>query len=250
MLAKLGMKESDRRVVVKNNLFFFDKDVEAWLAKWNTGTDPVKKSPWMNSRTSAMFANKTAYPKLESKDPIIEDPVFVKAPPSASMLTYMEDRRGKGTSTVNYSWDEDGVMIANNWPLPEKLNYSTTSKAYTAGDGGFPLGDLNWFPDKKAQWITDVKSNNEIPLVYSLEQNYPNPFNPSTKIKFSIPSNANVKLKVYNVLGQEVAVLVNEYLNAGGHQCDFNASSLTSGVYIYKLEAGNYAAAKKMLLVK
>ncbi|MBZ0204480.1 MAG: S8 family serine peptidase [Ignavibacteria bacterium] len=90
----------------------------------------------------------------------------------------------------------------------------------------------------------------EIPSYYSLDQNYPNPFNPSTTIKFSVPKADVVKLKIYDVLGREVAVLVNELIQPGFHTVDFNASNLASGIYFYKLEAGDYSAVKKLVFVK
>jgi len=83
-----------------------------------------------------------------------------------------------------------------------------------------------------------------------LKQNFPNPFNPTTIIKFAIPTSGLVTLKVYNVLGKEVATLVNEVKVAGEYSADFNASNLTTGVYFYKLTSGNFSEVKKMMLVK
>lgn len=94
------------------------------------------------------------------------------------------------------------------------------------------------------------QNNNVIPEKYSLSQNYPNPFNPSTTIKFDISSNEQVKLTVYNSLGKEIATLVNERMNAGSYERSFNASQLSSGIYFYKLEAGNFSEIKKMTLLK
>jgi len=85
---------------------------------------------------------------------------------------------------------------------------------------------------------------------FSLSQNYPNPFNPSTKIKFAIPKSSFVNLKVYDVLGNEIATLVDEYKLAGKYEVEFNASALPSGVYFYQLKAGKYTATKKMILLK
>jgi len=91
--------------------------------------------------------------------------------------------------------------------------------------------------------------SNELPLNYSLS-NYPNPFNPSTNIIFDIPVQDNVKLSIYNLLGQEVKVLVNEKLNAGKYKLEFNASDFASGIYFYKLETENFTETKKMVLLK
>ena len=89
-----------------------------------------------------------------------------------------------------------------------------------------------------------------IPQQFSLDQNYPNPFNPSTTIKFALPKTSNVKLIVFNTLGQVVSELVNEKLDAGYHSFDFNASNLSSGVYYYRLETENFVSVKKMMLIK
>lgn len=96
-----------------------------------------------------------------------------------------------------------------------------------------------------------VASNNpSVPVQFAVQQNYPNPFNPTTKIDFSIPARSNVSLVVYNVIGQQVATLVNETMETGFHTVNFNASSLSSGIYFYKLTAGNFSSVKKMMLLK
>ncbi|MCH7974192.1 MAG: T9SS type A sorting domain-containing protein [Bacteroidetes bacterium] len=99
--------------------------------------------------------------------------------------------------------------------------------------------------------ITDVKEiSNSIPNNFVLSQNYPNPFNPSTNINFSVPLSSFVIVKVYDVLGKEVASLVNEELKAGSYKFNFNAKGLTSGVYFYRLTAGNFTQTKKMILLR
>jgi hypothetical protein len=106
-----------------------------------------------------------------------------------------------------------------------------------------------WDYDAKGPATTDVSDPNQ-PLTFALDQNYPNPFNPSTKIQYSIPAQAKVVLKIYNVVGQEVATLVDEVLPAGVHNARFDASSLATGVYMYRLTAGDFTSVKKMLLLK
>ncbi len=90
----------------------------------------------------------------------------------------------------------------------------------------------------------------EIPQDFQLSQNYPNPFNPTTKIKFSLPQSAHVKLVIYDVLGKEITKLVEGDMSAGSHEVQFNASNMASGVYIYKIDAGDFSSIKKMLLMK
>jgi len=103
--------------------------------------------------------------------------------------------------------------------------------------------------------VTKIDEYEHKPILYSLSQNYPNPFNPVTKIKFEIPGharndNALVKLKVYNLLGREVATLVNEEKPAGEYEVEFNADNLPSGIYFYQLKDGQYTETKKMVLMK
>ena len=97
--------------------------------------------------------------------------------------------------------------------------------------------------------VTNV-GNNETPVNYSLSQNYPNPFNPTTKINFNLAKNGFVTLKVYNILGKEVAKLVSGNYNAGSYSIDFNASKLSSGAYFYSIEVNGFKDIKKMMLVK
>jgi len=97
---------------------------------------------------------------------------------------------------------------------------------------------------------TDVKESIIKPLNYSLEQNYPNPFNPSTTIRFSIPSSAFVTLKIYDLLGQEIETLVEGLKQPGNYSIEFNAKKLASGIYFYKIHAGNFTDTKKFILLK
>jgi hypothetical protein len=89
-----------------------------------------------------------------------------------------------------------------------------------------------------------------IPKEYSLSQNYPNPFNPTTIIRFGLPHASRVSLKIYDVLGQEVATLVNEEKPAGVYDVRFNAAGLASGMYVYQLQAGDFVQTRRLLLLK
>ena len=97
---------------------------------------------------------------------------------------------------------------------------------------------------------TTVKGQKEIPLTYSLEQNYPNPFNPSTTIKYSLADAGNVKLTIYDVIGNEIAVLVNSYQASGKYVVNWNGSKYASGIYFYRIETQKFNLVKKMVLIK
>lgn len=97
---------------------------------------------------------------------------------------------------------------------------------------------------------TNITNGTGIPEIYDLSQNFPNPFNPSTTIKYSIPQAGNVKLIVFDALGREVTTLVNGNIEAGSHSVDFDASGLSSGIYFYRLIAGDFNEIKKMMLIK
>ena len=100
--------------------------------------------------------------------------------------------------------------------------------------------------------ITSVEENHleNVPESFRLQQNFPNPFNPSTRIQYQVSSNSHVSLKVYDVLGNEVATLVNEYQPSGSYEMDFAAENLASGMYLYKIQAGSFVETKKMVLLR
>jgi hypothetical protein len=98
---------------------------------------------------------------------------------------------------------------------------------------------------------TEVQqTGSEIPLAFNLNQNYPNPFNPSTKIDFQISMKEHVTLKIYDMLGREIATLVDEQKPAGRYSVRYNAGMLTGGVYFYRIIAGNFVETKKLILLK
>jgi hypothetical protein len=98
--------------------------------------------------------------------------------------------------------------------------------------------------------LTGVGNNNQIINSYNLSQNYPNPFNPTTTINFSIPKSGLVTIKVFDLLGKEVTTLVNDPKVAGTYSVNFDGTNLSSGVYFYKIEANDFVAVKRMMLIK
>ena len=98
--------------------------------------------------------------------------------------------------------------------------------------------------------ISAVEKTGNVAIQFSLNQNYPNPFNPSTMISYQLPTSSHVTLKVYDMLGKEVAMLVNGQNSMGNHSVEFNANRLASGIYIYRISAGTFTQTKKMVLMK
>jgi hypothetical protein len=152
------------------------------------------------------------------------------------------------------------VVPQNTYQVPAGLLFSDSTyywRVRTATNGGVgPWSEAFNFNII----ITDVEDEQQLPTEFALMQNYPNPFNPSTTIRYSIPSNvkgqtSNIILKVYDVLGNEVATLVNEEKPAGSYEIEFNVAQvsrpeLSSGIYFYKLQAGSYIATRKMVLLR
>src|SRR4030095_16448044 len=153
------------------------------------------------------------------------------------------------TGTLS-TWTQQTLDITRfaNRSTQMKVRFRVVSDAGVTADG--------WYVDDIiintycTGTITGITNNNGIPSVFALEQNYPNPFNPSTGIKYQIAKESFVKITVYDILGKNVATLVNEKKSAGFYNVEFNASNYASGLYFYKMEAGDFTEVKKMMLVK
>jgi hypothetical protein len=151
---------------------------------------------------------------------------------------------GAGTlySTTNAGSNWNAITT----PTPQDLNSIHSFdgiNAWAVGNLGVIIS--NYTPP------TNVENENNIaPNSVLLEQNYPNPFNPSTKIKFTIPEQSKTIIKVYNMVGSEVAILLNEVKQPGTYEVDFNAVDLSSGAYFYSIETDNFREVKKMILLK
>lgn len=195
--------------------------------------------------------------------------------------TFMiEDTEVRSTGTVTMTADAWGTITLPSGTYPNALRIKTvTNNTDTMMISGFPFvtssvnTSYSWYVSgkkfpifgityiasdlfnvKSASYVTNfttsISQNSQIADSYKLEQNYPNPFNPSTSINFSITKSGMTSLKVYDMLGKEVATLMNGNLNAGSYTATFDASSLPSGVYFYKLQTEGFSEIKKMSLVK
>ncbi len=145
------------------------------------------------------------------------------------------------------SWQQIGFVKGNGTTTKESF-YSFTDNTVSSGIYSYRLKQTDY--DGSANYSQIVEVNVSVVSQFSLDQNYPNPFNPSTKIKYSVPADGFVNIAVYNILGKKVTDIVNSIQKAGNYEVNFNGSDLASGMYIYRMESGNFVSIKKMLLLK
>ncbi len=140
-------------------------------------------------------------------------------------------------------------FIVGNGTTTKIHSYNYLDKDLASSNYSYRLKQVDYNGSFEYSKVINVELGNAIES-YVLNQNYPNPFNPGTTISYELPNSANVTIKVYDVLGNEIKTLVNNNEQAGKHQIYFNASDLSSGVYFYQMHAGNYSEIKKMVLLK
>ena len=281
IFARQGETVMDMTVSFNHNAYFWPQQmVDFWANSPydSAGMEPVKPEEqtltppmWVNNRTQGFIDN---VPGVTEYDNLNVDPQFNDASVVAqvdSMVKYTLQQRNFTITTYRHyyfgegqGWTGENYSAANLfpplWPIPEKMTYDN-SELMTASDMGLPLGDLNWYPESKAYWeahVSGIKAPEgvaKVPGKYSLAQNYPNPFNPETTIKFQITKPENVKLTVFNTLGQKVITLIDQKQEAGEHAVTWNGVNqigqrVASGIYYYRLESGDFTMTKKMMLLK
>jgi hypothetical protein len=159
-----------------------------------------------------------------------------------------------GSTPIEVAWRPGGEEQKDFiWPLPFDFT-PTNDAALTAGTDGYPLGDLNWFgKDVVEAWENGWPLPVEALKMKSMELklgNYPNPFSSNTHIRYDLPARSHVTLKIYDITGSEVAILVNETQVAGHHEMMFDGANLSGGIYFCKIKAGNTIQLNKMILIK
>ena len=278
-----------RHILFANCSYGFEKWYTDFLANdsYNNSVADSEKAymmPMMSAKTDTFFEtingvkrfpyiNKmNLYPADDTSrnvaDYLAEDPGFVLPPDNKDSIEAFLIGRWQSGANVNWAYDPTSD-VQQVWPFNEDLSYSN-STLETAAMGNFPLGDLyRWWPTEYTSWkaqanvehatISDLLDNGTkavkerpgtLPAEYKLSQNYPNPFNPTTQIEYSIPKNGFVTLKVFNILGQEVATLFSGAQHAGNFTATFDGSKFASGVYFYRLQAGNVSITKKLVFMK
>jgi hypothetical protein len=157
-------------------------------------------------------------------------------------------RRKKEVGSRNSEWVKIG-FVKGNGTTTQKNDYSFIDNGIKTGVYSYKLVQIDFDGTRTESEEVNIEANSQ-PAEFALMQNYPNPFNPSTTIEYSIPTAGNVTLNIYNELGEEVYTLVNGYKQAGNYKVSFNAEHLATGIYFYKIYAGNWSSARKMVLLK
>jgi hypothetical protein len=165
--------------------------------------------------------------------------------------TYTYDSHENLTSIWHHLW-VNSTWTPTDWDggMPDPAREYTFGISDSAGNNYFFHNFYNLALTRKLVITGVIAEGRNVPEIYNLSQNYPNPFNPSTTIKYELPKSSEVRLSVYDILGREVSVLVNERRDARVHEVKFDASDLSSGVYFYRLQAGDFTQTKRLLLLK
>ena len=239
---------------ISNNYYAVSDSGHAFYNRWVSGNPPFPSQYSSLPEGPALTHYINSKLGADSVDAFIKDDNIVLANTPYLMTKLMDWYRtpaalggaGKTKETGNFTEDKD--MDRRGYVYFQDTldcTYSASLPAYTGSTEGYPVGDLNWFPQ-----FLSVRQLDNVPASFELYQNYPNPFNPSTRIIFRLNETGITKLNVYNILGQKVESLINEELPAGTHQVTFDASKLSSGVYFYRLESGKFSSVRKMMVVK
>ena len=278
--------ESDRKIYFGYNSY----GLEPWLTDWmNNCPYSVKQKkarlndqipipqPILSKGTLRFFdtvdvaTNKKVFPLMTRENNIDNTvPGFVLEPTNLDSLKLFLNKKWDDNTDCNWAWKIKQDALIGLWPFEENLSYTNTTLK-TAAMGNLPLGDLyHWYPTQYTAWkaqsaaeyttiqnkldkgnpVVSVQKNASIPTEFSLSQNYPNPFNPTTRIQYSVPKDGFVSLKVYNLLGEEVATLFSGLQHTGNYTAIVDGKSLSSGIYFYKLQSENISITKKFVLLK
>ena len=246
------MTEEQRTLIIANNNIYWEPDLVSTLQN-----DPNVEAFQLYSPNAQAFIDAGI---VQAFDNTSEAVPFGTAP--ASILAYVQDRLNNPDNDAPPPFVDDADEpysgdFENQGPGRSAFSYPTALASYTAAVGGFPLGDLNWFPAEMADWIannTDVSVSTtlaaEVPATFRLLGNFPNPFNPNTTIMYDLAAPSQVRIEVFNLLGQRVRFLLDAIQPAGRHELIFDAAGLPSGIYLTRMSAEGTMQTRQMVLIK
>lgn len=231
--------------------------------------DPEKGYPFPGNDTTYRYRSRDI--KLSKIDPRGGDSVYIMAKvrnfglqsvTSPFTIKFYDGNPNTGGAQIGET-TVDTIIAARGYrnvfvpwliPLSQQFDslriYAVIDQENSVTNEVHENNNIGWAPAIGYGSIVGIEPERIVPDKYVLYQSYPNPFNPSTTIKYSVPNSEVVSLKIYDMLGSEVATLVDEYKNAGTYSIEFNASKFASGVYFYQLHSGNFVETKKMVLLK
>jgi len=252
--------DNEENIFVNGSQYFSSEDLVNWVWHISPVSFPFSNTTYANNRLYVggdIFQSNSFYPLVAystNKGETWTNYVF----PDSGQCNNMDfASNGKGyvvgsTRYTNYDWLAETTDQGNTWnrvygsPLVRIRNVSATTRyVYAVGSSSNNIGTVVRYE----AMVTSIHPNS-ISTGYLLSQNYPNPFNPTTKISYSVPVSGVVSLTVFDVSGREVKKLVNENKPTGNYSVEFNASTLTTGTYFYRLQAGEFTETKKMVLIK
>jgi hypothetical protein len=243
----IQLEDNTQTRAMVNGLNAVHKGVEATIGyRWKNRVDfnffgSLGNYQWQNDVEATLFSDSNV--AVDTDSPVIS---WVLPTKSSSQLTYeleLSDNPSFNNATTIRG-------LTNPFDLVSGLSngrYYWRTRSVTA-DGKY--SDYSQVAHFDVNSATAVGDNEIVPTEFALSQNYPNPFNPTTRISYQLAKDSYVTLKVYDLLGREVATLVNKNMKAGKYSVDFNASNLATGIYFYKLTAGDFNAVRKMILLK
>ena len=210
---------------------------EQWTARYNGTGNSMDIANAMASAGSSIVVTGTSRNALTSGS---EDMVTIK----------YDKSNGNQQQLVRYDGGQNISDVAKGIAVDSLYNIFITGYSKMEFDNSNSWSRMVTLKYKGTNSIILNTESNNVPKAYSLKQNYPNPFNPSTSISFDLVNNGLVNLKLYDILGREVKVLINQNMNAGTYNISFNLSNLSSGVYFYELKAATFRGVKKLTLLK
>jgi hypothetical protein len=268
-----GLNDADRTLIIRNNNFELPIDQlefgdhGAQLGPHRNDVQTIFDTTPDSLVTNPLFLGTTARSLFDQGILILENNIhesesnlnFADRSDFQTLINFMNHEYFNPQDVDNYPlmWDKPESRVTgsslDDW---RDFTYSTESESYMGAVGGFPIGDLNWYPELKEIWdaggtITSLEPVHNVPDKFRIAGNYPNPFNPSTNLIFDLANQSEVSFEVFNILGQQVQYINAGFFNAGRHEVRLDASNLmSSGIYIVRMNAGIYSSTHRMTLLK
>ncbi len=248
-----GIKEGDRIYTLKNNAYFYSQEIKDYLDSYS-----LQEEPFMNSRTQAMFDNDTDYPFLTVENTYYTDPGLKEIGESTALMIKWMKRKRDWKQQKYWGWDPDNDKFAVQWPFPEDFTYTNDTLLY-GSVLGYPVGDLNWFPVKKAQWETGepnaVKETALNSNSLSVKNVFPNPFKDQVTFNIELKNTSKIDIDIFDLNGNKLKTIFKGVKNAGDHKITWKVSgdiinNNTANIFIYRIQSKDSVLTGKLNLIK